>query len=261
MTSDAKHDPLALLLRQFFLSTMAGCCAEYIARAEAGNWGYRRFLLELCEVEAGHRLQGRIGRYLKESCLPPGKTLATLDERLLPEKVRRQLPSLLDGGFVGRAENLLCFGLPGRGKTHFLAALGRELIMRHHRRVLFVPTFKLVGRLLAAKRDGRLESALRRLEIFDAVILDDIGYVKQTPEEAEILFTLMAERYERRSLLITSNLVFSQWDQIFANPMATAAAIDRVVHHSVILEFGVESYRTEEALARMPAAAPSETPA
>lgn len=247
MTSDAKHDPLALLLRQFFLSTMAGCCAEYIARAEAGNWGYRRFLLELCEVEAGHRLQGRIGRYLKESCLPPGKTLATLDERLLPEKVRRQLPSLLDGGFVGRAENLLCFGLPGRGKTHFLAALGRELIMRHHRRVLFVPTFKLVGRLLAAKRDGRLESALRRLEIFDAVILDDIGYVQQARDEMEVLFTFLAECYERRSVMISSNLVFSQWDQIFKDAMTTMAAIDRLVHHSTILEFGGDSLRARKA--------------
>lgn len=247
MRSEAKHDPLAMLLRQFFLSTMAGCCAEYIARAEAGNWGYRRFLLELCEVEAQHRLQSRIGRYLKESCLPPGKTLATLDEKLLPEKVRRGLPTLLEGDFVGRAENLLCFGLPGRGKTHFLAALGRELILRHHRRVLFVPTFKLVGRLLAAKRDGRLESALRRLEIFDAVILDDIGYVQQAREEMEVLFTFLAECYERRSVMISSNLVFSQWDQIFKDAMTTMAAIDRLVHHSTILEFGGESHRARKA--------------
>lgn len=247
MRSEAKHDPLAMLLRQFFLSTMAGACAEYIARAEAGNWGYRRFLLELCELEAAHRLQSRIGRYLKESCLPPGKTLATLDEKLLPEKIRRRLPTLLDGDFVGRAENLLCFGLPGRGKTHFLAALGRELILRHHRRVLFVPTFKLVGRLLAAKRDGRLESALRRLEIFDAVILDDIGYVQQAREEMEVLFTFLAECYERRSVMISSNLVFSQWDQIFKDPMTTMAAIDRLVHHSTILEFGGESHRARKA--------------
>jgi DNA replication protein DnaC len=247
MGSDPKHDPLAMLLRQFFLSTMAGCCAEYIGRAEAGNWGYRRFLLELCEVEAQHRLQSRIGRYLKESCLPPGKTLATLDERLLPEKVRRQLPTLLEGDFVGRAENLLCFGLPGRGKTHFLAALGRELVLRHHRRVLFVPTFKLVGRLLNAKRDGRLESALRRLEIFDAVILDDIGYVQQARDEMEVLFTFLAECYERRSVMISSNLVFSQWDQIFKDAMTTMAAIDRLVHHSTILEFAGDSHRARKA--------------
>jgi DNA replication protein DnaC len=247
MGSDARHDPLAILLRGFFLSAMAGCYAEYIDRAEAGNWGYRKFLLTLCEVEAQQRLHRRIERFLKESCLPPGKTLATLDEKLLPEKVRRQLPTLLDGGFVERAENLLCFGLPGRGKTHFLAALGRELILRHHRRVLFVPTFKLVGRLLAAKRDGRLESALRRLEIFDAVILDDIGYVQQAREEMEVLFTFLAECYERRSVMISSNLVFSQWDQIFKDAMTTMAAIDRLVHHSTILEFGGESHRARKA--------------
>ena len=98
--------------------------------------------------------------------------------------------------------------------------------------------------LLAAKRDLDLPQGLRKLDNFDFLLLDDPGYLPQGPEESEVLFTLIAERYERRSLGITSNLAFSQWEHIFANPMATAAAIDRVVHHSVILEFDVPSYRT-----------------
>lgn len=108
-----------------------------------------------------------------------------------------------------------------------------------------MPAFKLVQDLLAAKRDLELPRALKKLDRFDVLILDDIGYIKQRPDEVEVLFTLMAERYERRSLIITSNLVFSEWDQIFQNPMTTAAAIDRLVHHSVILEFDVPSYRSE----------------
>ena len=140
---------------------------------------------------------------------------------------------------------------PGRGKTHFLAALGRELILRHRYPVLFTPTFKLVQQLLAAKKELRLESELKRLDRFAAVILDDIGYVQQDRQEMEVLFTFLAERYERRSVLITSNLVFSKWDQIFKDPMTTAAAIDRVVHHAVILELNMESYRAEAARQRL----------
>jgi DNA replication protein DnaC len=120
------------------------------------------------------------------------------------------------------------------------------------RRVLFTPTYQLVGRLLRAKRDYELERELRRLDRFQVVILDDIGYVQQSREEMEVLFTFLAERYERRSVVITSNLVFSEWGQIFKDPLTTAAAIDRVVHHSVIVEFGsdITSYRAEEATKR-----------
>ena len=116
--------------------------------------------------------------------------------------------------------------------------------------MLFVPAFKLVQRLLVAKRELALEKELRRLDAFDVVILDDIGYIQQDRDEMEVLFTFLAERYERRSVIITSNLVFSQWDKIFKDPLTTAAAIDRLVHHAVILEMAGTSYRTEEATKR-----------
>jgi DNA replication protein DnaC len=144
---------------------------------------------------------------------------------------------------VGRGENVLTFGLPGRGKSHYVGAIGRELILRHNKSVLFIPTFKLVEKLLIAKRELNIENALKKLDRFDVVILDDIGYVQQSREEMEVLFTFLAERYERKSLMITSNLVFSEWDKIFKDPMTTMAAVDRLIHHSIILDFTGPSIR------------------
>ena len=132
---------------------------------------------------------------------------------------------------------------PGRGKSHFLCALGRELVLRRGCKVYFTPTFKLAQQLLAAKQELRLDGLLKRLDRFEAIILDDLGYVQQSREEMEVLFTFLAERYERRSVLVSSNLVFSKWDQIFKDPMTTMAAVDRLVHHAIILEFDGESMR------------------
>jgi len=237
-------DSLGLLLKAFCLPTMAEIYERVVQEAEQQGWGYRKFLQHLCEAEAQDRAERKLERLLKQSGLPGGKTLGSLEEAKLPAKVRRVLPSLLDGSFVMRAENVIALGLPGRGKSHFLAALGQELILRHKYAVLFTPTFKLVQQLLSAKRELRLEGLLRKLDHFDAVILDDLGYVKQDREEMEVLFTFLAERYERRSVLLSSNLVFSKWDQIFKDPMTTMAAIDRLVHHAIILEFNGESMRT-----------------
>jgi len=131
-----------------------------------------------------------------------------------------------------------------------MAALGYELVRQSHT-VLFTPVSQLVERLLEAKRDLRLARELQRLDRIDCLLLDDIGYVQQDRAEMEVLFALLAERYERKSVMITSNLVFSQWDQIFKDPMTTAAAIDRVVHHSVILELTVPSDRAEAAKRRV----------
>lgn len=243
-------DPLAMLLRSFNLPTMAKRYHEALATAEAQGWDCRRFLLDLCEAEAADRKERKRERLLKESRLPSGKTMGTLDEGQLPTKVRRQWPALLEGGFVERAENVLAIGLPGRGKTHCLAVLGRELILRHEYTVLFMPTFKLVQQLLAAKAALKLTAMLQKLDRFQVVILDDLGYVQQSREEMEVLFTFLAERYERRSVMISSNLVFSKWDQIFKDPMTTMAAVDRLVHHATILEFDNVSIRATQAKTR-----------
>ncbi len=199
--------------------------------------------------EVAERRRRRIERYLRDSDLPGEKTFATLNRTRLPAKVQKMLPTLCEGAFAERGDNLLAFGLPGRGKTHLVCAIAHELI-KHGHRVLFTAAFALVQRLLAAKRDLRLAKELAVLDGYDVVVLDDIGYVQQSRDEMEVLFTFLAERYERKSVLITSNLVFSDWIRIFKDPMTTAAAIDRLIHHAVIIEMTGPSIRNNEALKR-----------
>jgi len=247
----AQVHALQLQCKALRLPTAAQVIDDSLALAERETWSLATFLGHLFEQELAGRQHRRIDRLLKQSHLPEGKTLATFDDSRLPLRLRRLLPQLGSGEFVDRADNILVFGLPGTGKSHFSAGVGHALVQQG-RSVLFTPTFRLVSQLLRAKRDYELERELRRLDRFEVVILDDIGYVQQTREEMEVLFTFLAERYERRSVIITSNLVFSQWDQIFKDPLTTAAAIDRVVHHSIIVEFGKEmkSVRAEEAARR-----------
>jgi DNA replication protein DnaC len=246
------EDRIAQLLNGFKLPTAA---AEMVRRlTDAGHADALPLLDEVLQLEAHDRHERRVERLRRASKLPPGKTFDTLKEERLPPKVLSKARELASGDFLADGTNVLCFGLPGRGKSHVACAIAEALIQRGHS-VLFAPTYQVVQQLLAAKRDLDLPGALRKLDIFDAVLLDDIGYVQQSPEEAEVLFTLLAERYERRSMIITSNLVFSQWDRIFRNPLSTAAAIDRIVHHSVILEFDGRSFRADEAQTRAPKAA------
>ena len=237
---------LALLLRSLKLPTVARHAEEVARLAEREGWTFEHYVHHLVELEVYERRRRRIERHLKESDLPRDKTLASLDRTRLPIKIAKQLATLCDGGFVERGDNLLAFGLPGRGKTHLVCAIGYELIQRGYR-VLFTATYALVQRLLAAKRDLRLEKELAILDGYDAVVCDDLGYIQQDRDEMEVLFTFLAERYERRSVIITSNLVFSEWDRIFKDPMTTAAAVDRLVHHSVILEMTGGSIRIEQA--------------
>ena len=231
------------LLRALNLNEIALKSEELTLQAGREGWSHEQYLRVLCELELDRRSKRRTERLLKEARLPEGKTMATLDQDRLPSKLRRQLPSLLEGRFVREAGNILAFGLPGRGKTHLLCAIAHELILRHGLRVLFLPSMHLVQQLLIAKRDLKLESFLRKLDGFDVVLLDDIGYIQQSREEMEVLFTFLSERYERKSIMISSNLLFSEWDKIFKDPMTTAAAIDRIVHHSTILELDGDSYR------------------
>jgi DNA replication protein DnaC len=235
---------ITALLVELKLPSMA---AELVSRVLAA--GEERALVtvrEVLELETQGRMDRRVDRLRRASKLPPAKTLITLDRERVPKGVMRRIDELARGDFLSRAENVLLFGKPGVGKSHLASALGHALVERGHS-VLFTSTYQVVQLLLAARRDLVLPRALRQLDTFDLVILDDIGYVQQSADEAEVLFTLMAERYERRSLLITSNLVFSEWGRIFKSPMTTAAAIDRLVHHASILEIDRGSIRAEDA--------------
>lgn len=242
--SAAMRSELTQHLKDLHLPTIRECYDEQAEKARREALAYERYLLELARRESEVRRGHRIARFLRESRLPLEKTLATFDQKRLPHRVSQQLQVLLEGSFLDRHENVLAFGNPGSGKTHLLCALGHELVQQG-RRVFYSPTNLLVQELLIAKRDLRLARVLKRLARFDAILIDDIGYVQQNREEMEVLFALLADRYERGSVLLTSNLPFSKWEAIFKDPMTTAAAIDRLVHHSVILELNLPSYRLE----------------
>jgi DNA replication protein DnaC len=244
-----RTEDLHQYLKELHLPTVRRCFEEKARQAERETVGYEQYLLELVERECQERREHRIARLLRASRLPLEKTMENFDMKRLPVKAARQVKALLDGTFLDRRENVLAFGNPGSGKTHVLSALGQELI-RQGRRVAFSSCVKLVQDLLRAKKDLRLSRAIKNLAYYEALVIDDLGYVQQSREEMEVLFTLLAERYERGSVLITSNLPFSKWEAIFKDPMTTASAIDRLVHHSVILELNIPSYRMEHAKQR-----------
>lgn len=235
-------------LTELHLPTIRRCFEEEALKAQSESLSYETYLLGLVQKECEARNQHRMERYLRESRLPLGKTLEAFDLKKMPQKVIQQMRILLKGDFLAHRENVLVFGNPGSGKTHLLSALGTELV-RQGKRVYFASCALLVQDLLRAKAELKLARYLKNLEKYEALVIDDLGYVQQSQEEMEVLFTLLAERYERGSVLITSNLPFSQWEKIFKNPMVTAAAIDRLVHHSVILELNLPSYRMEQAKA------------
>lgn len=233
-------------LRYLHLPTVRQCYEEVAQQAERESLSYERYLHELVQRECEERQGNRIAKMLRESQLPPEKSLEAFDSKRLPLKAARQMRSLLDGGFLERKENVLVFGNPGSGKTHMLQAISQELVRRGHR-MLFTSCEMLVQQLLTAKRDLKLSRLIQRYARYEGMIIDDLGYIRQTREEMEVVFTLLAERYERGSVLLTSNLPFSKWEGIFKDPMTTAAAIDRLVHHSVIVELNIPSYRLEQA--------------
>jgi DNA replication protein DnaC len=233
-------------LRELCLPAMRECYAEVARQATQETLSYEQFLLELARREATARGERRIERLRSESRLPQSKRLESFEMGRLSPKLRQQVAALLDGSFLDRHENVLAFGPPGSGKTHLLCGVCHALV-EAGRRVLYTTSSLLVQELLIAKRELKLSAALKKLRRLEALLIDDLGYVQQSREEMEVLFTLLADRYEAGSVLITSNLAFSQWEGIFKDPMTTAAAIDRLVHHCVILEMNLGSYRMEQA--------------
>lgn len=240
------HGELTACIKDLRLSSVGQYFSDYAHQAGQEQWSFERYLYELLNVERENRKGRRIEKLLRESKLPLGKTLDTLDRTRFPLAVNRQIDALAEGSFLDRHENVLAFGNPGAGKSHTVCAIAHELVLQG-RRVLFKNCEMLVQELLIAKRDFELPAALKKLSGYTALIIDDIGYVQQNREEMEVLFTLLADRYERASTMITSNLPFSKWEKIFKDPMTTAAAIDRLVHHSMILELNLTSYRLEHA--------------
>ena len=242
-----RHTELRSLLEHLNLGAMAQAFADVALKAAKEGLSHEAYLFELATLEEEQRTGRRTARLLRQSGLPQEKTFRTFDLQRLSPALQLQIERLKRGAFLEQATNVIAVGKPGVGKSHVLAAVAYELIVAGYP-LLWMPSSLLIQRLLAAKRDLRLPHELTKLDKFACVILDDIGYVQHDRDEMEVLFTFLAERYERKSVMLTTNLVFSEWQRIFKDPMTTLAAIDRVVHHSVILDMmGVESYRAKEA--------------
>ncbi|HEU5380710.1 MAG TPA: IS21-like element helper ATPase IstB [Ktedonobacteraceae bacterium] len=245
-----RHDELKATLERLKLPTMAKQFSELALHAAKEGLSHEAYLQELARLEEECRQARRTERLLRQSGLPLEKTFRTFDLKRLSPALQLQIERLKAGSFLDQAVNVIAVGKPGVGKSHALAALGQELILKGYP-VLWTPTSALVQRLLAAKRDLRLPQELAKLDKYPCVILDDIGYVQQDRDEMEVLFTFLSERYEHKSVLITTNLVFSEWERIFKNPMTTMAAVDRVVHHCVILDMmAIDSFRVQQANAQ-----------
>jgi DNA replication protein DnaC len=234
---------LPLLLKELRLPTMLSQWEDLAKKGIQDGWSYAKYLAVLCDHELAQRDSKRLERRLKEAKLPPCKSLEVFDFSAVPSLNKAQVLALADGDlWVKDAKNILLFGPSGVGKTHLAAGIGEKLAQSGYR-VLFIRTTDLLQRLQAAKRDYALPAELSKLEKFDCLILDDFGYVKKDDMETALLFELISERYERRSLMITCNQPFQEWNQIFDDSRMAIAAVDRLVHHGVILELSAESYR------------------
>jgi DNA replication protein DnaC len=239
---------LPILLKKLFLTTIARQWEDLAFQADNEGWGCTRFLATLCEMESIERDKRRIERHTKESQLPIGKSLATFDFSCLPDLNKAQIHAYASGDlWIREGSNILVFGPSGTGKTHLSSAIGQGLIENGYR-VLFTRTSELIQKLQAAKRDLSLPSALDKLDKFDCLILDDFGYVQRDSLETSVLFELISDRYERKSLIVTCNQPFGEWDKIFVDKTMAVAAIDRLIHRAIILELNEESYRKKAAL-------------
>lgn len=259
---------LPLLLGELRLPAIARVWAEMAERSDREGWPAARLLSVLAELEIAERARRRIERHLAEARLPPDKTLDGFDFAHVPMLSKARVLALASGdAWLEKGANLLLFGPPGSGKSHVSAALARALIENGYR-ALFARTTDLVQRLQTARQELALEAAITKLDRYDLLILDDLSYVRRDQAETSVLFELISRRYERRSLLITANQPFSAWNNVFPDPAMTVAAIDRLVHHAVVVEMNVESYRQRSATARKGRAAaakraeqPKEAPA
>lgn len=241
---------LSLLLNELRLPTIKHLWPQFAERADQEGWPAARFLMAIAEHELAERDRRRIERHLDEAKLLPGKTLDNFEFQAVPMISRAQVNALCAGdNWLEKGNNLLLIGPPGGGKSHLSSAIGLALVEKGWQ-VLFTRTSDLVQRLQVARRDLELEAAIRRLDRYDLLILDDLAYVSKDQAETSVLFELISARYERRSMLITANQPFGEWGRIFPDPAMTLAAVDRLVHHATIFEMNVESYRRRAAIER-----------
>lgn len=239
---------LPLMLASLRLPTVKQLWQPMAKQADEQGWGAARFLAVLCEHEIADRQRRRIERHLAQSGLPKDKTLSSFDFTAVSSLNKNKVMALANAdSWLQQGHNILIFGPSGTGKSHLSAAIATSLI-EQGRRALFMRAAELVQKLQAARRDLALPQMLAKLDRFDLLILDDLGYVRADHAETNVLFELIAERYERKSMIVTANQPFSEWNKVFPDEAMTVAAIDRLVHHATIFELNTESYRRKTAI-------------
>ena len=254
LTAGASIDAARLpaMLTQLRLPTIARLWPAITETADRESWPAARTLAALLEHEIAERAQRRTARHLLEAKLPVGKNIEAFDFAAVPSVSKARVLALAEGdAWLTRGANILLFGPPGAGKSHLGAALGHAMIDAGYR-VLFTRTSDLVQHLQAARHDLKLAAAIEKLDKYHLLNLDDFSYVQKSQAETSVIFELIAARYERRSLLVTANQPFGAWDAIFPDPAMTVAAIDCLVHHSIILEMNTDSYRRRSAETKRP---------
>lgn len=239
---------LGIMLNELRLPTIKTLWPRFAQTADREGWPAARFLAAIAEHELAERANRRVERHLAEAHLPPGKTLDSFAFEAVPMISKAQVMAMAAGdSWLAKGANVLMFGPPGGGKSHLAAAIGLALI-ENGWRVLFTRTTDLVQKLQVARRELQFEAAIAKLDKFDLLILDDLAYVTKDQAETSVLFELISARYERRSILITANQPFGEWNRVFPDPAMTLAAVDRLVHHATIFELNVESYRRRAAM-------------
>ncbi len=239
---------LSIMLNDLRLPTIKTLWPQFAEQADREGWPAARFLAAIAEHELAERAHRRTARHLAEAHLPPGKTMDSFDFDAVPMISKAQVMAMSAGdSWVAKGANVLMFGPPGGGKSHLAAAIGLMLI-ENGWRGLFTRTTDLVQKLQVARRELQLEAAIAKLDKFDLIILDDLAYVTKDQAETSVLFELISARYERRSIMITANQPFGEWNKVFPDPAMTLAAVDRLVHHATIFEMNVESYRRRSAM-------------
>jgi DNA replication protein DnaC len=234
-------------LKQLRLPTMAAEFEKLAREAASANESYEQYLLRLTELEVAARGANAVQARIRLADFPVAKELDTFDFTAVPGLSKPKVLELLRGEWIAQRSNACLLGSPGTGKTHLAIALGLAAC-RLGKRVRFYTAAALVTRLEEAQKQYQLDRVLGQLDRADLLICDELGYLSFSRAGAELLFQVFADRYERRSLLVTSNLAFSDWGQVFQGERMTAALLDRLTHRCHIFEMNGESYRFRESM-------------
>ena len=231
------------------LSAMVSNLETHLRQARENRQDYDEFLLGLTEIEVATRQENGRKRRIREARFPLSKPLETFNFDAAPELDIRLIKELSEGAYIKEARNVILLGRSGTGKTHLAIALGMEACRRGVR-TRFVTCCGLANELIEARDEKSLSRVIKRYSSYGLLIVDELGYVPLSREGAELIFQVLAERHEKRSVIITSNLGFGDWVQVFRDATLTAALLDRVTHRAHVIKCSWESYRLKEALKR-----------